>query len=90
MGDHRVGQINDERGQINYGPTRQLEDLNQGATCTTTQLLCTVNRVYFVIKYFWTAWLVRKLNARKYIHNINDNAVQGRLSKNYLMRNFIA
>ena len=43
----------------------------------------TVNREYFVVKIFWTAWLVRKLNAQKYIRNINDNAVQGRLSENY-------
>ena len=30
---------------------------------------------------------MRKLNARKYIRNINDNVVQGRLSENYLTRN---
>ena len=48
--------------------------------------LHTVNREYFVVKiYFRTAWLVQKLNARKYIRNINDNAVRGRLSENYLM-----
>ena len=35
-------------------------------------------------KIFWTPWLVRKLNARKYMRNINDNVVQGHLSKNYL------
>ena len=34
-----------------------------------------------LLKYFWTAWLVQKLIARKYD---SDNAVQGHLSKNYL------
>ena len=38
-----------------------------------------------LLKYFQTAWLVRK-----YIRNINDNAVQGRLSENYLTRKIIA
>ena len=40
-----------------------------------------------LLKYFRTgsAWLVRELNMQKYIHNINDNAVQGRLSENYLI-----
>ena len=49
----------------------------------------TVNREYFVVKYFQTAWLARKLNTRKYIRNINDNAVQGRLSENDLTRKII-
>ena len=40
-----------------------------------------------LLKYFWTAW---KLNARKCMHNINDNLVQGRLSENYLRRKIIA
>ena len=30
---------------------------------------------------------MRKLIAQKYMRNINDNAVQGRLSKNYLTQN---
>ena len=34
-----------------------------------------------MLKYFQTAWLVRKLNAQKYMRNINDNEVQGRLSE---------
>ena len=37
----------------------------------------TVNHEYFIVKYFQTAWLVRKLNAQEYMRNINDNAVQG-------------
>ena len=44
-----------------------------------------------MLKYFWTAWLVRKLNARNTcMRNINENAVQGRLSENYLTRKIIA
>ena len=43
-----------------------------------------------LLKYFRTARLVRKLNARKCKHNINDIAVQGRLSENYSMRKIIA
>ena len=43
-----------------------------------------------LLKYFRTAWLMRKLIVRKYMRNINDNAVQGRLSENYLTRKFIA
>jgi hypothetical protein len=34
-----------------------------------------------LLQNFQTAWLMRKLNARKYMRNINDNAVQGRLSE---------
>ena len=36
-----------------------------------------------LLKYFRTAWLVRKLNARKYMRNINDNVVQDRLSEKF-------
>ena len=39
--------------------------------------LATLNSEYFVVKIFW---LVRKLNARKYMCN---NAVQGRLSEKH-------
>ena len=28
-----------------------------------------------LLKYLRTTWLVRKLNTRKYMRNINDNAV---------------
>ena len=31
-----------------------------------------------------------KIKCTKYMRNINDNAVQGRLSENYLMRKIIA
>ena len=30
-----------------------------------------------------------KIKRMKYMRNINDNAVQGRLSENYLMRNIL-
>ena len=43
-----------------------------------------------LLKYFRTAWLVRKLNAQKYIYTIDDNVVQGRSSENYLTRKIIA
>ena len=33
---------------------------------------------------------MRKLKAQKYMHNINDNAVQDRLSEIYLTRKIIA
>ena len=44
----------------------------------------TVNREYFVVKIFLDSLACAKLNARKYMRNINDNAVQGRLFENYL------
>ena len=31
-----------------------------------------------------------KIKCTKYMHNINDNVVQGRLSENYLTRKIIA
>ena len=34
-----------------------------------------------LLKYSRTAWPVQKLNARKYMHTINDNVVQGGLSE---------
>jgi hypothetical protein len=43
-----------------------------------------------LLKHFQTAWLMRKLSTRKYIRNINDNVVQGRLSENYVTRKIIA
>ena len=33
---------------------------------------------------------MQKLNTQKYIRNIDDNVVQGRLSENYLTRKIIA
>ena len=50
----------------------------------------TINRKYFVVKIFSDSLACAKINARKYIHNIDDNVVQGRLSENYLMRKIIA
>ena len=44
----------------------------------------TVNREYFVVKIFSDSLACAKIKHTKYIRNINDNAVQGRLSENYL------
>ena len=33
---------------------------------------------------------MQKLNARKHMHTINDNVIQGRLYENYLTRKIIA
>ena len=49
------------------------------------QLCITVNREYFFVKVFSDSLACAKLNARKYMHSINDNAVQGRLSENYFI-----
>ena len=49
----------------------------------------TVNCEYFVVKIFSDSLACAKLNAQKYIHNINDNVVQGRLSENYLTRKIL-
>ena len=50
-------------------------------------IVYTVNREYFVVKIFSDSLACVKI---KRMNNINDNAVQGHLSKNYLMRKFIA
>ena len=47
-------------------------------------LYITVNREYFVVKIFSDSLACAKIKRTKYIRNINDNAVQGRLSENYL------
>ena len=44
----------------------------------------TVNREYFVVKIFSDSLDCAKIKRTKYVRNINDNAVQGRLSENYL------
>ena len=50
----------------------------------------TVNREYFDVKIFSDSLACAKIKRTKYMRNINDNAVQGRLSENYLTRNIIA
>ena len=50
----------------------------------------TVNREYFDVKIFSDSMVCAKINCTKYMCNINDNAVQGRLSKNDLTRKMIA
>ena len=44
----------------------------------------TVNREYFDFKIFSDSMACAKIKHTKYMRNINDNAVQGRLSENYL------
>ena len=39
---------------------------------------------YFVVKIFSDSLACAKINTQKYICNIDDNAVQGRLSENCL------
>ena len=46
----------------------------------------TVNRKYFDVKIFSDSMACAKIKRTKYMRNINDNAVQGRLSENYLMQ----
>ena len=54
--------------------------------CMVYTMLCTVNREYFVVEIFSDSLAYAKIERTKYIqcHNINDNAVQGRLSENDL------
>ena len=50
----------------------------------------TVNREYFDVKIFLDSMACAKIECTKYMRNINDNAIQGRLSENYLTRKIIA
>ena len=50
----------------------------------------TVNHEYFDVKIFSDSMACAKIKRTKYMRNINDNAVQGRLSENYLTRKIIA
>ena len=54
------------------------------------KIIITVNREYFDVKIFSDSMACAKIKRTKYIRNINDNAVQGRLSENYLTRKIIA
>ena len=49
----------------------------------------TVNREYFDVKIFSDSMACAKIKRTKYMRNINDNAVQGRLSENYLTRKLL-
>ena len=51
--------------------------------CMVLLIQNTVNHIIVEI-LFQIAWLIRKLNAQKHMHTINDNAVQCHLSKNLL------
>ena len=52
--------------------------------------LTTVNREYFDVKIFSDSMACAKIKRTKYMCSINDNAVQGRLSENYLTRKSFA
>ena len=54
-------------------------------TLTCISNIYTVNREYFDVKIFSDSIPCAKIKRTKYMSNINDNAVQGRLSENYLM-----
>ena len=43
-------------------------------------------REYFVVKIFSDSLACEKIKRTKYMHNINNNVVQGRLSENCLTR----
>ena len=58
-------------------------------TLTTDTQTFTVNREYFDVKIFSDSMACAKIKRTKYMRNINDNVVQGRLSENYLMRKII-
>ena len=45
----------------------------------------TVNREYFVVKIISDSLACAIIKRTKCMRNINDNAVQGRLSENYLI-----
>ena len=56
-------------------------------TETLPSIMChvkgyTINREHFDVKMFSDSMAYAKI---KYMRNINDNAVQGRLSENYLL-----
>ena len=51
---------------------------------TLPEIYSTVNREYFDVKIFSHSMACAKIERTKYMRNINNNAVQGRLSENYL------
>ena len=53
-------------------------------------IVITVIREYFDVKIFSDSMACAKIKRTKYMRNINDYAVQGRLSENYLTRKIIA
>ena len=59
-------------------------------TETLPSIMChvkgyTINREHFDVKMFSDSMACAKIKRTKYMRNINDNAVQGRLSENYLL-----
>ena len=55
-----------------------------------SNVLNTVNREDFDVKIFSDSMACAKIKRTKYMRNINDNAVLGRLSENYLTQKIIA
>ena len=55
--------------------------------CATVSII--INREYFNVKIFSDSMACVKIKCTKYMRNINDNAIQGRLSENYLARKII-
>ena len=58
--------------------------------CFCLYKLYTVNREYFDVKIFSDSMACTKIKRTKFMHDINDNAVQGHLSENDLTRKIIA
>ena len=58
--------------------------------CSCKSCTATVNREYFDVKIFSDSMACAKIKRTKYMRNINEDAVQGRLSENYLTRKIIA
>ena len=58
--------------------------------CVSALEKSTVNREYFDVKIFSDSMACAIIKRTKYMRNINNNAVQGHLSENYLMRKIIA
>ena len=54
---------------------------------SSVQYVYTVNHEYFAVKIFLDSLACAKIKRTKYMRNINGDAVQGRLSENYLTRN---
>ena len=63
-----------------------------GESLRTRHIVCgsTVNLEIFIVKIFSDSMASAKIKHTKIMHIINDNAVRGRLSENYLTRKFIA
>ena len=79
----RGGNVKYRAMRLDYG------NFSWGSECEFCHLY-TVNREYFDVKIFSDSMACAKIKRTKYMRNINDNAVQGCLSENYLTRKIIA